>query len=907
MSARAARLAQSLASGERESGASDAFLLEDEARRTLVVQGAVDLFLLAAAGPGAPLRRRHLARVEAGGLLVGLGSGPADEPWQVQAVPGNGTRLAELPPVALQDPALPPLIEGWFEAIAPGAGTPAGELPVAAWWSRPDAAAELAAWHRGVMAGARRRALEAWADEQVRLRERERQQKARFGRTIASLVEVARQGRPGPELAPVRVLAACELVAAASGLRLRLPLGGTAKLAASPNPVEELAASSRVPAQRVALPDRWWMDDYGPLVGFGQDGAAFALLPGPGGYRAVDPTTGEERSVGRAVASGLVRTAYAFGEPLPDHTLGLADVARFCRARNGRDTATIAAMVLLGGLAGLAPPLATRLAISTVIPSGEVPQAVVLGLVVLAAGVAVALFQMVQATAILRIEGRVDLRLQPAVWDRLLKLPASFFRRYPVGDLVARAQMVDGIRRVLTGGVVSSFIGVIMGFFSLGVMLYLQWKLALILAAMALVVAGLGFWIGRYIVAADRQQLMLGGRIQGTALQLIAALPKFRVAGAETVGFGIWAELFRQRQVLINRVGGLNVVSQALMGVFPALALAAIVGFMGLSSGQLLAYFRVPSTWDEIMARELTAVMATADLSAFIAAYVQFSTAVLGLVGMGVQLAVIGPMLDRVRPILETATEFGGAEDDPGPLSGRIECRDVSFSYAPDAPPALDGLTLTVEPGQFVGLCGPSGGGRSTLVRILLGFEAPRSGSVLFDGKDVRTLDKGLLREQLGVVLQSGHLISGTVFDNICAGGHYTREEAWEAARAAGFDQDVRDMPKGMDTPLSADAATISGGQQQRLMIARALLRRPRMLVFDEATSALDNRTQEIVLRSLSALRITRIVIAHRFSALRDADRIFVLRSGRAVEEGTYDELIARDGLFAELARRQTA
>jgi ABC-type bacteriocin/lantibiotic exporter with double-glycine peptidase domain len=217
----------------------------------------------------------------------------------------------------------------------------------------------------------------------------------------------------------------------------------------------------------------------------------------------------------------------------------------------------------------------------------------------------------------------------------------------------------------------------------------------------------------------------------------------------------------------------------------------------------------------------------------------------------------------------------------------------------------LDDITLRIAPGEYVAVVGPSGSGKSSLFRLLLGFERPEAGAVFLDGKAIDTLDTGAVRRQLGVVLQNGKLATGSLYENICGGVQLPLEQAWEAARLAGLDTDIKRMPMGMHTMVAEGVNTLSGGQRQRIMIARAIARRPRILLFDEATSSLDNRSQAIVSAALGNLNVTRIVIAHRLSTVRQADRIIVLVDGKVVQTGSYAELSNMPGMFASFAQRQ--
>jgi ABC-type bacteriocin/lantibiotic exporter with double-glycine peptidase domain len=295
----------------------------------------------------------------------------------------------------------------------------------------------------------------------------------------------------------------------------------------------------------------------------------------------------------------------------------------------------------------------------------------------------------------------------------------------------------------------------------------------------------------------------------------------------------------------------------------------------------------------------------TGTVLAFMAAFGGLLTAALTLNSSVLSILRVVPLLENARPVLETVPEVDTQKAHPGELTGAVEVSHVSFRYQPDGPQVLQDVSLKANPGEFIAVVGPSGSGKSTLFRMLLGFEAPESGSVYYDAQELAELDVQAVRRQIGVVLQNGKLMPGDIFTNIVGNSLLTIEDAWEAARMAGFDEDIRQMPMGMHTYISEAGGTFSGGQRQRLMIARAIVGKPRILLFDEATSALDNRTQAIVSRSLERLNATRIVIAHRLSTIVNADRIYVMVGGQVVQQGSYAQLAQQEGPFRELIRRQ--
>jgi ABC-type bacteriocin/lantibiotic exporter with double-glycine peptidase domain len=259
----------------------------------------------------------------------------------------------------------------------------------------------------------------------------------------------------------------------------------------------------------------------------------------------------------------------------------------------------------------------------------------------------------------------------------------------------------------------------------------------------------------------------------------------------------------------------------------------------------------------------------------------------------------------RSQPILVAEPEVDPEKIDPGKLKGQVVVARVTFRYRADGPLTLDQVSLRADPGEFVAIVGPSGSGKSTLLRLLLGFDSPVDGTIYYDGQDLAGLEITAVRRQLGVVLQNSRMNAGTLFENISGNALISMTDAWTAAEMAGLADDIHALPMGMHTFISEGGTNFSGGQRQRLMIARALALKPQLLLFDEATSALDNRTQAIVTDSLDQLGVTRIVIAHRLSTIRSADRIYVIQAGRVMQEGKFEELVEQPGLFSQLAARQ--
>jgi ATP-binding cassette subfamily C protein len=700
-----------------------------------------------------------------------------------------------------------------------------------------------------------------------------------FGAALGRIASVLRRPEALPgHAAPDPALAAAQLVAAAAGIAFDPPRAAA-----------DLADALRRTGLRqreVRLAGAWWQAEPGPLLGFRADGACVALLPdGPGGMVLHDPATGRRHRIDARVAAELEPRATMLYRRLPAGRLSTGDLLAFARHGLLPDLRRLLAMAVLGGAISLAAPLAISHLFGKVLPRGDAAGvvAVIVGLVLVAFGAAV--FEAVRGIALLRAESRVDGSLQGAIWDRVLRMPPGFFRAYSVGDLTDRANSINAMREMLTATATQALLGGVMSVFSLVLLFHYAWKPAL-LALLLIALLGLATWaLTRRQLPELRAKLDAQGRVEGLVLQLLAGMAKLRNSGAERRAFGRWAEAFATQQRHTWRARRWQAAQLTLNQAFPPLAAIALFWLAAPKDG--------------------AAIMDSAAFGGFHAAFGQLSAAMLALAGSLGTLAGIAPLYDRIRPLLEAEPEASEAAADPGRLTGAIELRHVTFRYAAGAPPVLDDISLSIRAGDFIAVVGASGSGKSTLVRLLLGFERPQAGGIAFDGRDQSGMDLGALRRQIGVVLQDGRLMSGSILENILAGAVLTQEQAWAALRLAGLEADVRAMPMGLQTVVSEDAPTLSGGQRQRLLIARALARSPRILVFDEATSALDNRTQAMVNQSLERLNVTRIVVAHRLSTIVNAHRIIVLDRGRIVESGSFKSLLAAGGLFAAMARRQ--
>ena len=506
-------------------------------------------------------------------------------------------------------------------------------------------------------------------------------------------------------------------------------------------------------------------------------------------------------------------------------------------------------------------------------------------LLVIGGAFVAAAISVVQNIAALRLEGRATASLQSAIWSRLLSLPVSFFNQRSTGDLAVSALGVNEAQQVLSGVATVAALGVLTGSLNLILVFFYDLPLALIAVLLITVCAAVCSVAGYRQVFWQRRIYANRRSLSSTVFQLLNGLPKIRVAAAEDRAFVKWAATFTRGHVFDMRARRVQNLLTTFNAVFP---LAGSIVIFGVVAGPLRG--EIP------IAAFLT----------FNAAFILLTTAVLQFTAVAITSLSVFPLFEMLGPILSQEPEATTAAASPGELRGQITLSHVSFRYTDTEPLALDDVSFTVGPGEFVAVVGPTGCGKSTILRLLLGFDTATTGSVLLDGQDITQLNVGEVRRQCGVVLQNGELLADDIKSNILGSTGYTIDNAWAAARMACVEEDIAAMPMGMNTILSEGGTNLSGGQRQRIMIARALVSRPRIVLLDEATSALDNPSQAAVAQRMRQLNATRIIIAHRLSSVAEADRIVVLDQGRVVQCGTYKELLAdHEGLFASLANHQ--
>ena len=698
-------------------------------------------------------------------------------------------------------------------------------------------------------------------------------------------------GSEGEDLA---LPGALQRVGRHEGIVFRMPHGTTQRPGASAEAptLADILVASGVRMRRVALrrEQRWWLGDSGAMLAIGRDdGAPVALLPGRlGRYRMVEPDSGRLRRVNARRAESLEREAYFFYCPLPDDgPAGARQFAKLAFHQVGVDLARLVGAGLLAGMAMLVPAVLLGAFAEQALPSGSLNTLATLTLVAVLIALLLGALQMIQGTALMRLEGRAAARAGAALWHRMLDLPSGFFRRFTSGDLATRAMALHELRDQVSGVVVAALLSVLFLLPTFALLFLYNAALGWLCLVLGLISLGFTLALGLLQTPYHRRRLAVTRQLAGTLLQLIGGVAKLRTAGAEGVALIMWAEGYREQKQIEMRLGAYQEHLMAFTAAVPQFATAALFALALVIGGDDLA---------------------VGGFLAVYAAFMVFNGAVVRFGGAFSAIAAILPAVQQVQPILMERPR-NLSSDLPAPeLKGEVLLDHVSFRYSDDGPLVLDNVTIHALPGEFIALVGESGAGKSTIFRLALGLERPQLGAVYFDGHDLSRLNWSSVRNKIGAVPQDFHLRPQTVLDNIVGiDGELNEEDAWRAARLARVDADIAAMPMGMYTVSSESAAAFSGGQVQRFMLAAALARSPRLLLLDEATNWLDNGTQADIMEQIEELSATRIISAHRLSTIRRADRIYVLQGGRVVQEGTFAALMEQEGVFQDLVRRQLA
>lgn len=653
--------------------------------------------------------------------------------------------------------------------------------------------------------------------------------------------------------------------------------------------IEDVARVSNFICREVVLEDGWMKKDSSPMVGFLKDGhKAVALLPrGKGGYIAYDPAAHVREKAGSGLDLRLEDKAYALYAPFPGRKMTVMEMFwfGFCQT-NARDWICFCLFTLIGTLIGILLPMLQEQIYDSYIPMGDSGGIAQICIVLLACSIGNLSFTVVKNLSALRGASKMKHAVMAALCERVFNLPESFYRAYKSAELSESILKTEQVFALLSGVGMKTFVSALFSLLYLLQMNKYSPELMKMGAMFVLAVLLAMAMLAAFQVKREEELLKNGEEANGKMYQYISGIQKIRGSGAFERALLEYLKPYGKAKEVMMRKERINNAASMI---------AAGAG----SVFTVIMYYQMVNSQMELSIGQFSAFMAA--FGAFSAAVMEAGTSLLKLNG-------IIPALARLRPILETLPEYGEETDLPGELTGEIEISNVDFAYEKDGPKVLKNISVHIRAGEYVGIVGSSGCGKSTLLKLLLGFEKPVSGKIYYDSKDIDRMDKRQLRKKFGVVLQDGRLISGSIFDNITISAPFaTVKDAQRVAEQVGLAEDIAKMPMGMHTVLSETGGTISGGQQQRILIARAIVGKPKILFFDEATSALDNVTQETVCESLGRLNATRLVIAHRLSTIVDCDRILVMDQGRIAEEGNFETLMDKKGLFYELASRQMA
>jgi len=654
--------------------------------------------------------------------------------------------------------------------------------------------------------------------------------------------------------------------------------------------VERLLTLGGFDKRRVNLEGKWYKNDAWTLIGFlPKQESPILLTYVERRYRYYNPETREWNNLSESVARQIQAEALVIYRPLSDRVDSLKGFLLQAMQLAHVDLKRILFTAGILGAISLIHPVILGKLISEALPSFDFVLLDSYLLAIFAAVLGVFATNFFNSIAMLRVEIYLSLDIHASIWGRLLRLPMTFFDRHNVGDLASRANIFDDLQAVWTSSTANAISSSISMVFSLSLLFYYSWRLAFIMLVMFALFFILVWILSRKVLPILTDVLEYKGKIDGLVFQLLHGIAKLRVASKENTALALWSNLYNKITVLNRRFMFLNNALQIVANMMPLVGAVIIFGFIhfALQQGGLQKGFNL------------------GDFIAFNAAFGQVTGAMISLAMVFLSVISTAPMARRMDPILEETVEVGAQKTQLASLRGNVRFDSVEFQYQPDIP-ILKGISLEIREGEYVAIVGRSGSGKSTLFNLLLGFQQPNTGAVFIDDANIQDIDLGDLRRQIGVVLQNGDVLPGSIFENItCEDPTVSMQAAWDAAEKAGLKKDIEDLPMGMHTLLTAFGGGLSGGQLQRVMIARAIARNPAVLLLDEATSALDNTTQRIVQDSLLKMNITRIVIAHRLSTISNADRIYVLDQGKIVEQGSYEKLLEKRGLFYELAIRQ--
>lgn len=686
----------------------------------------------------------------------------------------------------------------------------------------------------------------------------------------------------------------CQLIGQNIGITLKEPKHIETYQSNVINQLTAIAKSSKARVRKVILRDTWWKQENGHLLAFSKNKKEPVALiqKSSNSYILMNVATGSELPVNYEIAKEIEPIGYMFFSGFNKKMDSIKEILRFAIQGLKNDAKFLILAAFTGSLVGLLTPILFGVMFDDVIPTADRSLHLEIFAIMIITGLVIAGLHLSQSALQLRVESKSSINLQAGVMDHVLRLPVKFYKNYTAGDMTNRVLSINAIRQIVSNTLITAVLSGVFSFVNLILLFYYDSKLAWIGILLGVIAMAFMIIIGLLKLKYDRKIAENQGEIQGFLFEFLSGITKIRLTGGEKRIFALWADKFSKLKKLGYNSGAYQNLVKTFNTSFPLVT--SIVFF------SLIYYYVLHSNG-------ATTMISVGAFIAFITAFNKFLNDALRLsMSLIASLNVI-PLYERVKPILEAEPESTEQCSDPGELGGDIEMNCVSFRYHEEQPLVLKDVNFKIKQGEMIAFVGASGSGKSTIMRLLLGFEYPETGSIFYDSESFDSMNKELVRRQIGVVLQNGALMSGSIYQNIVGNSELTLDDAWEAAKMAGMEEDIKQMPMEMNTVISEGAGTFSGGQRQRLMIARAIVHKPRLIFMDEATSALDNKTQNIVSESLDRLQATRVVIAHRLSTVKNADRIYVVDKGKIIEDGAFEDLMKLNGVFTQLAKRQIA
>lgn len=652
--------------------------------------------------------------------------------------------------------------------------------------------------------------------------------------------------------------------------------------------IQKIAKLANCQYRMITLSGEWWKMDNGPLLAFNKiTGYPCVLLPRKKGkYEIIYPKINKTEVVTKEISEQIKTEAFLFYKPFRDDKVTLFYILKFSLFSIKKDIFRVLCSQTFMGILGLIIPIITGYLFETIIPNSDISLLIQIMIGLFTVVMSTTLFNIVQSIALVRIKFKINFSLQSAIWDRLLKLPVDFFRKFQAGDLANRASAIESIQEKLTGAVLQGILSGIFSILTLALMWYYSGVLTLIAISLLLITLAIIISVNLIQLKYQRKFYAINGRSTGFMLQILTNISKLRITNSEANAYEKWSVDFSEKLRVLFKSGKLQYylnIYQIFFTIINLMIFFSVVISLGknLSFGQFIV---------------------------FNAAYGQFLMAFFNLATILTDIIGIFPLFERAKPILNEVPEKNENQQKEITLVGAIEVKNLFFNYDPEqkSPMILKNISLSIKPKEFVAFVGVSGAGKSTLLKLLMGFKKPTSGSIFYDHYDINKIDLGELREAIGVVLQNQPLFPGTILDNILGMQNLSDAQAWILAKYVELDKDIEEMPMQLQTLILQSTGALSMGQRQRLSLARALAKRPNVLLLDEATSALDNATQRKIHDNLKSLPMTKIVVAHRLSTIIDADKIYVFKDGEIVQQGKYKELMSdKSGTFFELAKRQ--